>query len=68
MKTAKLGAIIKYQGKLCEVLAFATGKVLFIREIGAQPCQHCGVINEYVEVESSHKFQERAEPVETLDL
>lgn len=68
MKTAKLGAIIKYQGKLCEVLAFTTGKVLFIREIGAQPCQHFGVINEYVEVESSQNFQERSEPVETLEL
>ena len=59
--------IIKYQGKLCEVVGIATDKVLFIREIGAKPCPTCGEIKEYAEVESSLNFQERAESVKTLE-
>ena len=59
--------IIKYQGKLCEVVGFATSKVLFIREVGAKPCEKCGEIKEYAEVESSPNFQERAEAVKTLE-
>lgn len=64
----KAGAIIKYQGKLCEVLSYTTEKTLFIREIGAKPCEMCGETKEYSEVESSPNFQERAEPVETLSV
>ena len=60
------GVILKYKGKLCEVVGYATSKVLFIREIGAKPCKKCGEIKEYTEVESSPNFQENAEPVNTL--
>lgn len=60
------GTIIRYAGKLCEVVSYATSKVLFIREIGAKPCPHCKEIKEYVEVEASPKFQEHAEAVKTL--
>ena len=68
MKEIKnVGSIIKYQGKLCEVVSYATSKTLFIREIGAKPCEECGEIKEYVEVESSPNFQERAEAVKTLE-
>lgn len=67
MKTAtKPSTILKYRGKLCEIVAIATSKVLFIREIGAKRCERCGEIKEYVEVESSLNFQEQAEPVITL--
>ena len=67
MKTVeKPSTIIKYQGKLCEVVSITTSKVLFIREIGAKPCEECGEIKEYSEVESSPNFQERAEAVNTL--
>jgi hypothetical protein len=65
-KIKSAGAIIRYKGKLCEVVGYTTDKVLFIREIGAKPCPHCKEIKEYVEVECSPNFQERAEPVETL--
>lgn len=67
-RIAKPGAIIKYKGKLCEVVGYATEKVLFIREVGAKPCSLCGEVKEYAEVESSPNFQERAEPVSTLEL
>ena len=60
-------AIIKYQDKLCAVVGIANSKVLFIREIGAKPCECCGEIKEYVEIESSPNFQERAEAVKTLN-
>lgn len=60
------GAIIKYQGKICEIISYTTDKVLFIRELGAQPCEKCGEIKEYAEVECSRNFQERAEAIETL--
>lgn len=67
MKTIKgVGAIIKYDGKLCEVVSWTDEKVLFIREIGAKPCPSCGETKEYSEVESSPNFQERAERIETL--
>jgi hypothetical protein len=67
MKTInEVGAIIKYKGKLCEVVSYATSKVLFIREVGAEPCKCCGEIKEYAEVENSPNFQENAEPVKTL--
>ena len=67
MKTVeKPSTIIKYQGKLCEVVGIAYSKVLFIREIGAIPCEKCGEVKEYSEVENSPNFQEKAEPVNTL--
>ena len=67
MKTIEQpSAIIKYKGKLCEVIGIVTSKVLFIREIGAEPCKCCGQIKEYAEVESSPNFQESAEAVNTL--
>lgn len=59
--------VIRYQGKLCEVVGIAYDKVLFIREIGAKPCEKCGEIKEYSEVECSPNFQERAEAVNTLE-
>lgn len=68
MKTIKeAGAIIKYRGKLCEVVSWTDDKVLFIREIGAEPCEYCGETKEYAEIESSPNFQERAEAVDTLN-
>jgi hypothetical protein len=60
------GTIIKYNGKLCEVVGIANEKVLFIIEVGAKPCEICGQIKEYSEVESSPIFQEKAEAVKTL--
>lgn len=67
MKTIKEpSTYLKYQGKLCEVVGIATDKVLFIREVGAKPCNECGEIKEYAEVESSPNFQERAEAINTL--
>lgn len=68
MKTIKeAGALIKYSGKLCEVVSYATGKVLFIRELGAESCECCGRIKEVVVLEDSPMFQENAEAVETLE-
>lgn len=63
----KLPTYLKYNGKLCEIISYATDKVLFIREVGAKPCQCCGETKEYVEVESSLNFKERAEPINTLE-
>lgn len=65
-KINSVGTILKYQGKLCEVISYATSKVIFIREIGARPCEKCGEIKEYAEIEASLNFQERAEPVDTI--
>jgi hypothetical protein len=61
-----LPAIIKYQGKLCEVIGYAEEKVVFLREIRVPPCEKCGEVKEYAEVESSPNFQSRAEKVNTL--
>lgn len=60
--------ILRYDGKLCEVVGVAHEKVLFIQEIGAKPCKKCGEVKEYAVVESSPKFQERAEAVVTLSV
>lgn len=68
MKTVKHpSTIIKYQDKICEVVGISDGRVLYIREVGAKPCEKCGNIKEYAEVEASPNFQERAQAVKTLE-
>ena len=67
MKTVESpSTIIKYQGKLCEVVGISYDKVLYIREIGAKPCELCGETKEYAEVEKSRNCQESMEAVKTL--
>lgn len=67
MKTVKSpNTYLKYGGKLCEVVGIADSKVLFIREVNAEPCPACGEIKEYAEVEASPNFQDRAEPIDTI--
>jgi hypothetical protein len=61
------GVYLRYKGKLCEITGYATDKVVFIREVNAQPCKCCGEIKEWAEVESSPNFQEAAEPIKTLE-
>ena len=68
MKTIKhAGSYLRYKGKICEITGYATDKVLFIREVNAQPCQACGNLKEYAEVESSPNFQASAEALNTLE-
>ena len=58
--------IVKYNGKICEVIGFATDKVVFLREVNAKPCPHCHEIKEYAEVECSRNFQNGVEAVPTI--
>jgi hypothetical protein len=67
MKTVKPLDIVKFKGKICEVIGFATDKVVFLRPVNSKPCPHCHEIKEYAEVESSRYFQNEVGAVETLN-
>lgn len=67
MKRAELNAVLRYDGKLVEVIAMHTeGRMLVLRPVSGAACPTCGSHGDIHVVEHSRLFQERAEPVQTV--
>jgi hypothetical protein len=69
-KTAELGQVIRWQGKLATVISLCTGeKMVGIEMIESPKCECCGHPYQYQfdVAESSPLFQESAEPVKTIN-
>ena len=67
MKTAKLGALLKWEGQEVKVVGIAEGKTIIMEPVGARPCNGCGYTEQYHILEHSPLFQENAEPILTLE-
>lgn len=68
MKTAGLGALLTYEGRLVRVIGIAEGRTLLLRPVEEVPCPTCrseGVIHV---LEQSRLFQDHAQPVETMGV
>jgi len=74
MKTqpVKAGEIIRHKGRLCEIIGYATDKVVFMRVLRDEDkdkCPHCEkpIPTDIDEVENCLNWQENVEPVETIN-
>lgn len=66
MKRANLGAVLRYDGELHEVIAIGEGKTLILAPINKPPCEHCGNRFHQHLKEDAPLFQDGAESVQTL--
>ena len=69
MKHVKMpDAYLLWKGQLVQVVGIAESRVIFMRPPNAQPCDECGLIQEYCVVEDSLLFQENAVPIKTIEI
>ena len=67
MKRADIGAVLRFDGELHEVIAIADRRLLILAPIDKAPCESCGNRFHAHVVEESPLFQNGAEAVKTLD-
>ena len=60
------GVLLKWKGKLVEVVGISEGKTIIMRPLKDSPCRACGKGEEYHILEHSPLFQENAETVNTI--
>lgn len=70
-KPTEIGEIVRHGGRLCEIIGYATNKVVFLRvlrEEDKDKCRHCGepIETKICEVENCPNWQENVEPVKTV--
>lgn len=64
---AELQDVLRWQGKLYEVIAINDGqRALVLAPVNPVPCPTCGQFDRVYVIESSRLFQENAEPVSTI--
>jgi hypothetical protein len=67
VKRADLNQVVRYEGKLMEVVAIGEGRTITLAPIGGQPCPRCGSQGFVDLLEHSPLFQNGVKPVKTID-
>lgn len=65
MKRAEIGQVVRYKGRIAEVIAISTGRTVMMRYVGEEPCPTCGHSTVSL-LEESRLFQDGVNPVETI--
>lgn len=67
MKSANLGDVFEYRGRIFKVVAVNEGyRSLFIEPIDNKICKCCGRSEQFDVIESSPMFQNYSEPIKTI--
>lgn len=61
------GSLLLYEGQLARVVGIATGKTLVLELVEHSACVHCGAPARIHVLEDSRLFQDKAEPVPTVE-
>lgn len=61
------GALVLYDGELTRVVGIATGRTLTLEYVEHSACHACGEARRVHVLEDSPLFQEKAEPVPTVE-
>lgn len=66
-KKADLNQVVRYEGKLMEVIAIADGRTITLRPIANDPCPRCGSNGDVHLLEHGPLFQQHVHPVKTIE-
>lgn len=62
----ELGMVVRYQGKLAEVVSIANGRTVGLQFVGEEPCPFCKRSSGVELLEHAPLLQDHVEPVETV--
>jgi len=61
-----LGAVVRYEGEIYEVIAIGDGRTVYLRRPGDGECPTCGQVPTVSVLENSPLFQNCVRPVSTV--